>query len=189
MTITRRKALEGGAALSALAVFGGPGTAPAQSGQLIQKRIPKSREMLPPIGIGTNRYGVGTSEEERAPLRDTMARFVELGGKVMDTAMIYGTSEAVIGDLSEQLGIRDKLFFATKTDLTSKVVGEAGVQQSLARLRTDRIDLFQVHNLVNLANEVRRGEIQFVVAAVNVYTLVIKACTHRSVKNENAVRF
>jgi diketogulonate reductase-like aldo/keto reductase len=71
MTITRRQALEAGAALGALAALGSAGTAAAQSGQLIQKRIPKSGEMLPPIGIGTNRYGVGTSEEERAPLRDT----------------------------------------------------------------------------------------------------------------------
>ena len=90
ITITRRQALEAGAALGAAAAFGTG--AYAQTGTLIQKRIPKSGEMLPPIGIGTNRYGVGTSEEERAPLRDTMARFVEIGGKVMDTAMIYGTS-------------------------------------------------------------------------------------------------
>ena len=116
MTITRRQALEAGAALGVAAAFGA-GSAFAQIGALIQKRIPKSGEMLPPIGIGTNRYGVGTSEEERAPLRDTMARFVELGGKVMDTAMVYGTSEAVIGDLAQGLGIRDRLFFATKTDI------------------------------------------------------------------------
>ncbi len=93
----------------------------AQSRELIQKTIPKSGEKLPPIGIGTNRYGVGTGEEERAPLRDTMARFVEVGGKVMDTAMIYGTSEVVIGDLAQSLGIRDQLFLATKTDIRGQV--------------------------------------------------------------------
>src|ERR1700741_3969332 len=108
MTMTRRQAIQASAAFGAVAAFGA-GSATAQSGQLIQKRIPKSGEMLPPIGIGTNQYGVGATEEERAPLRDTMARFVEMGGKVMDTAMIYGTSEAVIGDLAEGLNIRDKL--------------------------------------------------------------------------------
>ena len=58
-----------------------------------------------------------------------MARFVEVGGKVMDTAMIYGTSEVVIGDLSQSLGIRDQLFLATKTDIRGQVRGEAGLQK------------------------------------------------------------
>jgi aryl-alcohol dehydrogenase-like predicted oxidoreductase len=150
--ITRRQAIEAGAALGAVATFG-TGAAFAQSGQLIQKRIPASGEMLPPIGIGTNRYGVGTSEEERAPLRATMARFVELGGKVMDTAMIYGTSEAVIGDLAEGLNIRDRLFFATKTDIRGQLRGEAGLQQALTRMKTDMIDAMLVHNLVNAETE------------------------------------
>lgn len=152
MTMTRRQALEAGAALGTAAVFGS-GNAFAQSGELIQKRIPSSGEMLPPIGIGTNRYGVGASEEERAPLRDTMARFVELGGKVMDTAMIYGTSEAVIGDLSQQLTIRDRLFLATKTDIRGQVQGETGLQNAMDRLKTDMIDAMLVHNLVNAATE------------------------------------
>src|SRR5688500_13157834 len=108
-TITRRQALEAGAVCGAMVAFGA-GNAAAQTGALIQKRIPKSGEMLPPIGMGTNRYGVGTSDEERAPLRDTMARFAELGGRVMDTAAVYGTAEVVIGDLAQGLGIRDKLF-------------------------------------------------------------------------------
>jgi aryl-alcohol dehydrogenase-like predicted oxidoreductase len=151
MGITRRQALEAGAALGAAAAFGTG--AFAQSGELILKRIPSSGEMLPPIGIGTNRYGVGTGEEERAPLRDTMARFVELGGKVMDTAMIYGTSEAVIGDLSQQLTIRDQLFLATKTDIRGQVRGETGLQNAMDRLKTDMIDALLVHNLVNAETE------------------------------------
>lgn len=174
MAITRRRALEAAAALSALAAFGGASTAAAQSGQLIQKRIPKSGEMLPPIGIGTNRYGVGTSEEERAPLRDTMARFVELGGKVMDTAMIYGTSEAVIGDLAQQLSIRDKLFFATKTDIRGQLRGEAGLQQALTRMKTDTIDAILVHNLVNADSELpvlrewqQEGKFRYIGASIS----------------------
>jgi aryl-alcohol dehydrogenase-like predicted oxidoreductase len=151
MTITRRRALEAGAALGAAAAFGGG--VHAQTGELIQKRIPKSGELLPPIGIGTNRYGVGTSEEERAPLRDTMARFAELGGKVMDTAMIYGTSEAVIGELAQELRIREQLFYATKTDIRGQLRGEAGLQQALTRMKTDVIDAMLVHNLVNADTE------------------------------------
>jgi aryl-alcohol dehydrogenase-like predicted oxidoreductase len=174
MTITRRQALEAGAALGTAAAFGAGTNAFAQAGELIQKRIPKTGELLPPIGIGTNSYGVGTSEEERAPLRDTMARFVEVGGKVMDTAMIYGTSEAVIGDLSQQLGIRDKLFLATKTDIRGQLRGEAGFQQAFTRLKTDVIDAMLVHNLVNAETELplmrewqRQGKFRYIGASIS----------------------
>jgi aryl-alcohol dehydrogenase-like predicted oxidoreductase len=173
-TITRRRALEAGAALGAVAAFG-PGTAAlAQTGTLIQKRIPKTGEMLPPIGIGTNRYGVGTSEEERAPLRDTMARFVELGGKVMDTAMVYGTSEEVIGDLANGLNIRDRLFYSTKTDIRGQLRGEAGLQQALTRMKTDMIDAMLVHNIVNADTELpimrewqRQGKFRYIGASIS----------------------
>ena len=172
-TITRRHALEAGAAIGAVAAFGAGG-AWAQTGELIEKRIPKSGELLPPIGIGTNRYGVGTSEEERAPLRDTMARFVELGGKVMDTAMIYGTSEAVIGELAQGLNIRERLFFATKTDIRGQLRGEAGLQQALTRMKTDMIDAMLVHNLVNAETELpvmrewqQQGKFRYIGASIS----------------------
>jgi aryl-alcohol dehydrogenase-like predicted oxidoreductase len=154
MPFTRREALKAGA--GAAVVLGSPlGTSPllAQSGTLIQKTIPSSGEMIPPIGIGTNRYGVGESEEERAPLRDTMAHFVELGGKVMDTAAVYGTSEVVIGDLARELGIRDQLFLVTKTDIRGQVRGEEGLQNALDRLQTDMVDVMLVHNFANTATE------------------------------------
>jgi aryl-alcohol dehydrogenase-like predicted oxidoreductase len=173
MTITRRQALEAGAALGLTAAFGA-GNAFAQSGELIQKRIPKSGEMLPPIGIGTNRYGVGTSEEERAPLRATMARFAELGGRVMDTAAVYGTSEVVIGELAQDLGIRDKLFLVTKTDIRGQVRGEQGLQNALTRMKTDMIDAMLVHNLVNAETELpvmrdwkQQGKFRYIGASIS----------------------
>ena len=159
--------------LSTAAAFG-PGTLFAQSGELIQKRIPASGELIPPIGIGTNRYGVGTSEEERAPLRDTMARFVELGGKVMDSAMIYGTSEAVIGDLAQQLNIRDRLFLVSKTDIRGQVRGAEGLQNALTRFKTDRLDAMLVHNLVNVDTELpvlrewqQQGKFKYIGASIS----------------------
>jgi aryl-alcohol dehydrogenase-like predicted oxidoreductase len=109
--------------------------------------------MITPVGIGTNRYGVSESEEERAPLRDTMARFVDVGGQVMDTAAAYGTSESVIGDLAAELGIRDDLFIVTKTDIRGRVQGAEGLQMAFDKLRTDMIDGFLVHNFANTASE------------------------------------
>ena len=154
MPVTRRDALKVGAgAAVAMGSSLGASNLFAQSGTLIQKTIPSSGEMIPPIGIGTNRYGVGESEEERAPLRDTMARFVELGGKVMDTAAVYGTSEVVIGDIARELGIRDRLFLVTKTDIRGQVQGEEGLQNAMGRLQTDMIDVMLVHNFANTTSE------------------------------------
>ena len=103
--------------------------------------------MIPIIGIGTNRYGVGASAEERAPLRDALERFHEWGGTLIDTAPAYRTSESVLGDLIFGLGTRDDLFVATKVDRDNRADGESQMKASLSRLRTDRLDLVQVHNL------------------------------------------
>jgi len=173
MPITRREALKADAGVGVAGAFGGR-RGLAQTGELNFKRIPSSGEMIPPIGIGTNRYGVGESEAERAPLRATMARFVELGGKVMDTASIYGTSEAVIGDLAAELGVRDDLFIATKTDIRGQVRGEAGLQGAMSRLKSDMIDVMLVHNLVNAATEIpvmrewqRDGRFRYIGASIS----------------------
>lgn len=154
MTISRRDALKAGAG-TAVALGAAGGTSPllAQTGALLKKTIPSSGETITPIGIGTNRYGVSESETERAPLRETMARFAELGGQVMDTAAVYGTSEVVIGDLSRELGIRDELFLVTKTDIFGQVTGEEGLKKAFDRLQTDVVDGFLVHNFTNVNSE------------------------------------
>lgn len=173
MPITRRDAIKAGAAVTA--ALGAPALL-AQRGDLNLKTIPASGETVPPIGIGTNRYGVGESEAERAPLRATMARFVELGGKVMDTASIYGTSEVVIGDLAAELGIRDRLFLATKTDIRGQVRGATGLQNAVDRLKTSTIDAMLVHNLVNAGTELpvmrewqRDGKIRYIGASISTH--------------------
>lgn len=152
MKISRRGILKLSAAAGAVITLG-PQKLFAQSRQLILKKIPSSGEGIPPIGIGTNRYGVGASEEERAPLRATLKRFAELGGRVIDTAPVYRTSESVLGDLISELDIRDKLFLATKTDMRGQAHGGDSYQASMDRLKTDRLDVMMVHNLVNAQSE------------------------------------
>ena len=152
MKITRREILKLGAAAGAVMTLGTQKLF-AQAQSLILKKIPSSGEGIPPIGIGTNRYGVGTGATERDPLRATLKKFAELGGKLIDTAPVYGSSEAVLGDLIAELGIRDQLFLATKTDMRGMVTGSASFQASLERLKTDKVEVMQVHNLVNAASE------------------------------------
>ena len=150
MSISRRTALKAGA--GTMAAFAAPGVF-AQSQQIVYKTIPSSGVQVPPVGIGTNRYGVGDNAEERVPLRDTLARFVELGGQVIDTAYIYGSSEAVLGDLISELGIRDQLFLVSKTDIRGQIQGVEGVQGSLDRLQTGYLDAMLVHNFANTQSE------------------------------------
>ena len=126
----------------------------AQSSQpagLIQRAIPSSGERLPLVGIGTaRRYNVGTSAEERAPLKEVLKRLPELGGKLVDTAPSYGTAETVVGDLVRDIGNRDRLFIATKVRKQDLADAKREIEQSFEILHTDKIDLIQVHNLVGL---------------------------------------
>ena len=120
---------------------------------IIRRRIPSSGELIPIMGLGTNRYGVGDSAEARAPLREALARFRDRGGTVIDTAPGYRTSESVLGDLLSDLGIHDDVFMATKVDRESGHDDSlAQMRDSADRLQTDTIDLMQVHSLRDWEN-------------------------------------
>jgi aryl-alcohol dehydrogenase-like predicted oxidoreductase len=123
------------------------GPAAAGPEHMIKKAIPSSGELVPVIGLGTNRYGVDASEASRAPLRSALRRFHELGGTLIDTAPSYRTSESVLGDLIAELGLRDDLFVATKTDKSSAAETQVQMEDSARKLKTTTIDLMQVHNL------------------------------------------
>lgn len=147
MCMTRRQFNQTALGTGALLATAGP-AAFAGPEHMLKKAIPSSGEEVPMIGLGTNRYGVGTSDEERAPLRAALKRFHELGATVIDTAPGYRTSESVLGDLIDELGIRDDLFLATKVDKDPG--GDATLTQmkdSTGKLKTDKFELMQVHNL------------------------------------------
>jgi len=144
MTINRREFTKAGLGAATLAAFG-PVVAKPEG--LIRKAIPSSGEMIPIIGLGTNRYGVDEAEASRAPLRAALQRFHQLGGTLIDTAPGYRTSESVLGDLIADLDIGDDLFIATKTDQPTAAATAAQMQDSSAKLKTPEIDLMQVHNL------------------------------------------
>ena len=124
--------------------------AEAASLPLITRSIPSTGEKIPVIGVGTNAYGVAAPEEVAA-IKGVLQRMPDLGGKIIDTARGYGTSEVVIGQLLAELGNRDKFFLCTKTPLSGDVTGGAPVlEESFKRLKVDRIDLLQVHNFLGL---------------------------------------
>jgi hypothetical protein len=92
---------------------------------------------------------------ERTPLKDVLKSLVELGGRVVDSSPMYGTAESVVGDLAADLAITDKLFLATKVWTSGREAGVAQMEQSLKRLRAQRLDLIQIHNLLDWRTHLR----------------------------------
>ncbi len=117
---------------------------------LIERPIPATGETIPAVGLGTWRsFDVGSSASERRTRRDVVDRLVALGGRVIDSSPMYGAAESVVGDLVAELGVRNRLFLATKVWTTGRDAGIAQMERSLARLRVGHVDLMQVHNLVD----------------------------------------
>jgi aryl-alcohol dehydrogenase-like predicted oxidoreductase len=119
---------------------------------VLTRAIPSSGEKLPVIGLGTWRtFDVDLAADNRKQLAEVLSLFVKLGGRVIDSSPMYGRSEHVIGELATQLGLHEQLFLATKVWTRGKQAGIESMERSLARLQTKRIDLMQVHNLVDVA--------------------------------------
>ena len=128
-------------------VFGGPA---AMADSLIKKPIPKTGELLPAIGLGTwQTFDVGAAKAAREPLKAVLQEFVRDGGSVIDSSPMYGQSETVAGDLAFELNAQKNLFFATKVWTSGRDAGIRQMEESFRRLRVQRMDLLQVHNLVD----------------------------------------
>jgi aryl-alcohol dehydrogenase-like predicted oxidoreductase len=154
--LTRREALAAGLLVGgALFGRGARSDAPEANLPLIEKAIPSTGEKLPVVGLGTNAF-TARSPEDLTRRRDVLKALPELGGKVVDTAAIYGQSEQVIGDAVGSFGIRKRLFLATKVQAFDRSAGDASIEESFRRLQTPRIDLFQVHNLMDMDQMVPR---------------------------------
>lgn len=123
---------------------------PEQKEKMSKRKIPSSGEMLPIVGLGTwQQFDVGTSNEERQSLRDVLMRMSEMGGAVIDSSPMYGRSEEVVGDLTSELGIAEKFFFATKVWTSGEQDGIAQMNDSFRKMRRTTMDLMQIHNLVD----------------------------------------
>ncbi len=132
-----------------LGLLAGAGLGLAEAGEtLTRKAIPSSGEKIPVVGLGTNAYSV-TDAGELESRRAVLKRMSEAGASVVDTAPAYGDSEKVLGGFLAELGIRERMFLATKITAGEgePEPGKALFEASLERLRTQRIDLLQVHSL------------------------------------------
>ena len=126
------------------------GANPPATERMHTRPIPSTREPLPVVGCGTWRtFDVGRSAADRAPLIDVLQILFGSGGSVIDSSPMYGAAEGVVGDVLATMHARDKAFIATKVWTTGRESGITQMKRSMELLRTDRIDLLQVHNLVD----------------------------------------
>jgi len=114
------------------------------------RKIPASGEEVPVIGMGSSdTFDVGDDAMKRAGLQGVLRGLVEAGGRVIDTSPMYGSAESVLGDLIDALGLGPKLWLATKVWTRGREAGVKQIEASFARLRTKRLDLLQIHNLLD----------------------------------------
>lgn len=126
-------------------------SAPATTGMTL-RAIPSTGEKIPVIGMGTSgSFEVADGSPEYDALREVLRRFFAGGGSVIDTAPTYGVAEDRLGALLSEQNLRPKAWIATKlSGVRGREAGLAQFNASLARLKTDRVELLQVHNLGDL---------------------------------------
>ncbi len=146
-------------------------------GQLLQRAIPSSGERIPVIGLGSSAtFSQVARSEDVTALREVLKTMAERGGRVFDTAPSYGSSEEVAGRLANELGIQDRLFWATKLNVAGRggatadpAAARAQVEASFARIKKPKIDLIQVHNMGDPATQLpilhelkKQGRVRYV---------------------------
>ncbi len=175
MTTRREFVRDSSVAAAALLLgshFGWVSPAHAETtGEMRKRKIPSTGELVPVIGMGTSgSFEVATGGTEYDALREVLKRFFAGGATLIDTAPTYSNAEDNLGPLLSELGLRKKAFLATKlSGVTGREEGMAQFDNTLKRLRTDKVELLQVHNLrdwqtqLELARELKKqGKVKYV---------------------------
>lgn len=136
------------AALAAAAMGGGG--AQAEDAAVARRPVPKSGELIPVVGVGTwQTFDIGSDAGERPQRARVLETLFAGGGAMIDSSPMYGRAEGVVGDLLAASGARARAFLATKVWTQGAAAGREQMEQSFRHFRTDRIDLMQIHNLVD----------------------------------------
>lgn len=133
----------------------------AADSKLITRAIPRTGERLPIVGLGSSAtFAQVARSDDIAALRAVLEQLVKLGGTVLDTAPAYGAAEEVAGKIAQELGVADKLFWATKLNVAGWGGGPADPDEARAQLETSfrragkrSLDLVQVHNMADLPTQ------------------------------------
>ncbi|MBV9619987.1 MAG: aldo/keto reductase [Gammaproteobacteria bacterium] len=186
--MNRRDVLASGASLMAAATFGtGAAGSPAP---LLTRRIPSSGELLPLIGLGTSGpFEVDAAPASRAPLGEVLEAFFAAGARLIDTSPMYSSAETVLGELLTPV-MHERAFLATKVWTRGERAGIEQMTQSAQRLKTPRLDLIQVHNLLDLDTHLRtlrawkaQGRVRYI--GITHYTVAAQAELARILARES----
>jgi len=177
----RRRAL-----LALAAIAAAPRMNNAHAVEANLRAVPASGERLPVIGLGTwQTFDARNDAAARAPLRDVLKLL--LPKAMVDSSPMYGSSEAVAGDLVAELGLRERLFVATKVWTQGRDEGIRQMETSFRRLRVSQMDLMQVHNLVDVGVHARTlrdmkssGKVRYI--GITHYTSSAYAAVERELK-------
>lgn len=150
--LTRAAFLRGVLGTCGALVTGAADTLARQAGErlMMTRTIPSTGQTLPVIGCGTWRgFDVGQDAASRARLTEVLQALFEAGGSVIDSSPMYGTSEEVTGDLLAAMQALQRAFVATKVWTSGRAAGISQMEASMRFLRDDRIELMQIHNLMD----------------------------------------
>ena len=146
------------------------GSALAQN-QMLRRAIPSSGESLPIIGLGTSRvFDVDPENRQELKIRKEIIEvLLDNGGSLVDTSPMYGQSEDLIGAILNDYPRRNELFLATKVWTKGKTEGEQQISQSFKKMNTTKMELIQIHNLVDWKTQIKTlrqmkesGEISYI---------------------------
>jgi diketogulonate reductase-like aldo/keto reductase len=156
---------------------------------MLQRIIPSSGEFIPVIGLGTWIKFDVTSAAEKQALINNIKLFSEQGGKLIDTSPMYGKAEKVIGEVTQQTGIADSFFYATKVWTSGKEAGIEQMDSSMQKMQRKTVDLAQVHNLVDYKTHLKtlrqwkeEGKVRYI--GITHYTTSYHAELEKIIKSE-----
>ena len=145
--ISRREAVKITGAGLGVMLFA-PSLLAFQNEQMMTRKIPSSGELLPIVGLGTwQTFDVGNDQAQRKQLLAVLKEMNTLGGAIIDSSPMYGSSEAVVGDLTDV--IENNFFYATKVWISGEQQGIDQMQASMRKMKRSQMDLMQIHNLVD----------------------------------------
>ncbi|MEL0454848.1 aldo/keto reductase [Flavobacteriaceae bacterium SZ-1-7] len=159
--------------------------------QILERPIPLSNQRLPVVGLGTwQSFDVGNSVEKRKVLAEVLSKMNNYGGRVIDSSPMYGSSEAVVGDLTFDADFAKSFFYATKVWTVGRDAGINQMENSLKLLKRQQMDLMQIHNLVDWKTHVKtlkswkeQGKIKY--WGITHYTDVAHSDLEKVIKSEN----
>ncbi len=143
-------------ALSSLSLLPSLSTASIMNQSMLKRVIPSSGEEMPVIGLGTSRvFDIEPTKNELNIRKEILDIFYKNGGRLIDTSPMYGMSEEIIGITAKKYIEKNRFFLATKVWTEGRENGMRQIEESFQKMRTNKISLIQVHNLLDWKTQIK----------------------------------